>query len=429
MEKVVHALKQSQKLMDLLQMRKKNNSIVKLPGDRYELYLSKYRKRRVESCFHWGPSFGKLLLTPVPVIVIVVRTKKLSCYAFSKIISLKLGTWLKSIGREAEWVRERLIAEMDSFALEQDANMKRLVKEYGEYQGQVHSLLVTFGSVEMQMIHIDMRFPNYQSVLYLTEGPPTHVFPVQCHLGLKTEEGVSVEQYVDWLLKELFDYQGAREALVSAIKSNSELEQFVRDYGILGAPMAVLKDAEHKVSGNACAEGEEEVFKGYCGFVGGWPHCGPSSAGFRAVMFSSYSPHGGEAYDAEFQVNPITLLTNVIASVDGVLVKAGAQIALEAMNALLLAKAAIDRLSHVRLANFNLATKDDKRWGKSDLVIHSAHALTKTFKAEASKCIAQKGKFLRNMKEKLPLPSKDKFQDYCGTLEAEKSIGKRKRSG
>jgi hypothetical protein len=355
--------------------------------------------------------------------MLLVKTKELSYYAFITVVSVQLGSWLKTIGRDAEWVRERLIQEMDRYALTLDANLQKLVNEFGEYQGQVHSLLITFGHVLLQMIHIDMKFPNYQSVFYLSAGPVTHVFPAHRQLGLMTAEGVSPEQYVDWMMLELFDYEEGREALVAAIKSLPGVEQLIRDYGILGAPMSVLKSSEHKFQGHPVSGCQDGFFKGYCGFVGGWPHCGPSSDGFRAVMFSSYSPKGSEAYDATFQINPSTLVTSVKDTIQGVLQRQGAGVALKALNAWFLARTAADRCSHVRLGNYRLTDKGEKNWDKSDVSIFAAHALTTTFNTEASKLIPSKAKFVENMKKKLPgLPTPNQFGEYCAVLNQEKEL-------
>jgi hypothetical protein len=366
------------------------------------------------------------LLSEALFLLLPVETPGKDYSAFINIVKLKLAIWLKKIKRKPEWVREKLIAGMDGFVLEKDANMQMLKAKFGAYEGRVHSLLVTFGRVEMQMIHIDMLFPNYQGVLLLTEGPGTHVFPAHQKRGLAEEDGVSVEQYADWLWSELWGYAG-KEAFVSAINRCPDLAELVKEYGVLGVPLADLKDSEVKVS-----PGEQRSLKGYFGFPGSWPHCGPACEGFRAVMFSSYCPksESEKAYDPNIQYSPFTLLSEVLTGLEQVRDILEVGDLKEALPALTLMKATLDKQAHERMGQLQFLDLEEKEWTSSEKLLHAAHTVSTTFKKEGTKCFASDADFAKNMKEKLPGNlKKEKFEKYLleGQDIPQESKKKRKR--
>jgi hypothetical protein len=365
------------------------------------------------------------LLSEAHFDAVAVETPGTDYSAFINIVKLKLAIWLKEIKRKPEWVREKLIAGMDGFVLEKDDNMQRLKAKFGAYEGRVHSLLVTFGRVEMQMIHIDMLFPNYQGVLLLTEGPGTHVFPVHQKHGLAEGDGVSVEQYADWLWSEIWGFAG-RAAFVAAINRCPDLAELVKEYGILGVPLPDLKASEVKVS-----TGEQCTLKGYFGFPGSWPHCGPACEGFRAVMFSSYCPksESEKAYDPNIQYSPFTLFSEVLTGLEQANESLVVGDLKEALPALTLIKATLDKQGHERMGQLQFLDLEEKEWTSSEKLLHAAHTVSTTFKKEGTKCFASEEDFANNMKEKLPGNlSKETFENYLlGSQDIPKESKKKRK--
>jgi hypothetical protein len=86
-----------------------------------------------------------------------------------------------------KWIRDRLLEEMDAYALIKAPCLRKLRESKGgvPYERQVYSLLISYGDVPAQSLNIDMAYPLYQGVLLLlTPSPPTQVFSLQNDLHI-----------------------------------------------------------------------------------------------------------------------------------------------------------------------------------------------------------------------------------------------------
>lgn len=102
-----------------------------------------------------------------------------------------LKEWLKDHNKTMEWLRDRLLEEMDTYVLTKDPCLQKPMKSRGgiPYGRQACSLLISYGPVLAESLHIDLASPLYRGLLLLTPTPPIHVFPVQNDLKMNVLGG------------------------------------------------------------------------------------------------------------------------------------------------------------------------------------------------------------------------------------------------
>jgi hypothetical protein len=233
--------------------------------------------------------------------------------AFLRVLRELGKKWLKDHGVDAEWIRQLLKQQMNHYVLKRDKNFQKLRKKMNnaEYSLQVMSLLISYGDVGPQSFHIDMIYPHYQAVLFLTEGPVTEVCPPQNVFRFNPEEGLTEEALVDLLTRRLARVPDrVSQRLLSVLKdvatSHPEETAFLKQYGLVMAPLEVIQSA--KIS--YLPEGQE--FAGYGGFEGSGVHRGPACSKNRFVLFASYSPEAHEPYDPDVQYSAVTFMSDLI---------------------------------------------------------------------------------------------------------------------
>jgi hypothetical protein len=252
--------------------------------------------------------------SPCCCICSAFRTAPGRCKAFDEIVAKHKPCmdWLKAHGKTTEWLRLRLLEEIDTYALTKDPGLQKLMESRGgiPYERQVYSLLISYGKVPAQSQHIDMVYPLYQGVLLLTPSPPTHVFPVQNVLNMSVEK-LEVEDFVDLLGDRLGSLlsSAARNDLVKAIRADEDAVLLIERYGWLYAlgrdKLNAYKQVIHWMPG------EGEPFCGYVGLPGSVIHRGPPCAAFRLALFASYGQATDEPYKDSVQYTAPSLHANL----------------------------------------------------------------------------------------------------------------------
>jgi hypothetical protein len=223
-----------------------------------------------------------------------------------------LKKWLKDRYKKKEWIRDRLLEEMDTYALTKDPYLQRLMKSRGgvPYVRQVNSLLISYGTVPAQSSHIDMVGPLYQTVLLLTSSPPTEVFPVQNLMNTQSEK-LGVEDFVALVCR----WSGSnvtvtvRDDMIRAIRSVRAAVDLIEQYGWLFATTDTKAQAHREAKERMPGQGAPVC--GYLGFPGSVIHRGPACAEFRLSAFASYGQASDEPYDEDVQHTAPSLYANL----------------------------------------------------------------------------------------------------------------------
>jgi hypothetical protein len=210
--------------------------------------------------------------------------------------------WLKEHGKSTEWLRLRLLEEFDTYALTKDPSLQKLMESRGgiPYERQVYSLLISYGKVPAQSLHIDMVNPLYQGVLLLTPSPPTHVYPVQNVLNMNVEK-LEVEDFVNLLCERSPSpvSTDARNDLVKAILDDTGARSLVERFGWLFASAKDKLIASKQVTDQLPGKGSP--FCGYVGFPGSVIHRGPPCDRFRMALFVSLGQASDKPYEDDGQ--------------------------------------------------------------------------------------------------------------------------------
>lgn len=213
-----------------------------------------------------------------------------------------LVDWLVARNKTVEWMRDRLLEEMDTYALTKDPCLQKLMESRGgiPYERQVYSLLISYGKVPAQSLHIDMAYPLYQGVLLLTPSPPTHVFPVQNVLNMNVKK-LEVEDFVDLLCKRSTSplSRAGRSDLVRAIRNDKHAAFLVEHFGWLYASTDAKMEA-HKQATDLMP-GQGSPYCGYLGLPGSVIHRGPACDAFRLSLFVAYGQASDEPYNPDVQ--------------------------------------------------------------------------------------------------------------------------------
>jgi hypothetical protein len=212
-----------------------------------------------------------------------------------------------------KWIRDRLLEEMDAYALIKDPCLRKLRESKGGVpnERQVYSLLISYGGVPAQSLHIDIAYPLYQGVmLLLTPSPPTQVLPLQNDLDVSKAphidtayplcQGVllltpspsthalphqhvldtskadklEVKDFVDLLCRRLTSpiSDDAKAEMVRAIRSDVDAVELVEKYGLLFAPTVATLRAHRNATEQLPGQGRAPI----CAFPGSVIHQGPA---------------------------------------------------------------------------------------------------------------------------------------------------------
>ena len=245
------------------------------------------------------------------------------CGFFKKLVNKHCKDWLKSVGKTPEWLRARLIQEMDYYVLQKDETVQALQHKKGSYQGKTFSLLVSYDDVGPQAVHIDMVYPSYQGCMLLTPGPVTDVFPVQNILDIPLDGDGNARRDAEvfaklmglWIQRSPDCFESTLVEAILSAEANEDVDvpQFVRDYGSVMAPWPVMLRANESLPFSLASQARREDVLGYVGFVGSVVHRAPSAKGLRVVFFSSYTPPSAKKYDPDSQFTQLGFMAYLFA--------------------------------------------------------------------------------------------------------------------
>lgn len=199
---------------------------------------------------------------------------------------------------------------MDDHVLKKDLSMQKLIKKNGGYEGRVYSLLVSYGEVEAQPIHIDCVYPEYMGAMLLTPGPKTVICPVHEELGIELGE-MTCQDLAELICARMGRSSLKHEAeLTKALESIKDVRDFIKNFGYVLSSAKVRATAASQLLEAHPGLADKET--GYVGMMGSVCHGGPKSKRDRHVAFASYKPTYLEGYNGDEQHNSATFLAVII---------------------------------------------------------------------------------------------------------------------
>ena len=189
--------------------------------------------------------------------------------------------------------------------------MQGLIKKFGQYEGMVYSLLVTYGEVDAQPVHIDCVYPEYMGAMLLTTGPKTDVFPV--HEEMDIELGEMTCQDLATLICNRVGHRSKKneDELARVLNDLTSMAETIKSFGYVLSSWESRNQANEKLLKSHPGMDDEET--GYVGIMGSVCHSGPKSDGLRAVLYGSYAEQGNaEPYTGDAQFNSATFLAVIL---------------------------------------------------------------------------------------------------------------------
>lgn len=220
-------------------------------------------------------------------------------------------TWLETHGNvTGEWVAKQLRDHLDDFVLTKDLVMQALIKKHGQFEGVAYSLLVSYGKVGAQPVHIDCVFPEYMATLTLTPGPKTDIFLVNEEMDIELGE-MTCQDFA----RLICNRSGCRsckeheEELALALQ-DEHIPEMIKHYGYVLSSWECRNRASDKLLKSHPGLADNET--GYVGMLGSVCHSGPMFNGLRGVLYGSYNIPGRKGYNGRNQYNSATLLAVII---------------------------------------------------------------------------------------------------------------------
>ena len=175
------------------------------------------------------------------------------------------------------------------------------------YAFRNHAIIMSYGGVNAQDIHIDLDIPEqYQfGVLLTADSPPTLEYRPRLAV---LAENTSLDTI----------WQDIPEGLDEILRKNPTTQHDLNCYGCLFSdPVKVDRDLQYQANDQAMAGGVipvKDLFP--TGTVISLPgrvaHGGPKTKSFRAVIFFTGSPCGVAHYDSDKQANRTMLVGNML---------------------------------------------------------------------------------------------------------------------
>jgi hypothetical protein len=223
------------------------------------------------------------------------------------------GAWLKKNGVTADVVAGILKDAMDDYVLTKDRAMQALIKRRGgeAFECRVCSLLVSFGKVGAQPIHIDCVYPDFLGAMQLTPGPRTLLYPVHEEIGVQHGE-MTCRDFARLVRMRLGNWikEGEEAALAEACEDNRVVRESIQQFGyLLASPDDRSHANERLLASNPLLE---DTRPGYMGMLGSICHCGPPCEEDRVVEFSAYAEKDAEGYTGNTQHNVVSFLGHTV---------------------------------------------------------------------------------------------------------------------
>jgi hypothetical protein len=225
--------------------------------------------------------------------------------------------WMSNKKLDPFDVGRALVKALDKRALEHDELVKKLsAVRKKKYQPGAKSLLISFGEVPGQALHIDMVYPLVQASLNMTNTRPTEVYPVQDQLSVLNweETGMPVDLFINLLQNRVRKRLSVadKSVLIEIIRENKDIVDSISQYGwlIVSQPekMAARSKLEESMEEVVGMEWEAVSQSGYFSFAGSIIHAAPpvyakgrERGKLRMVLFGSFHAEGDDPYDKKSQ--------------------------------------------------------------------------------------------------------------------------------
>jgi hypothetical protein len=271
-------------------------SCMQINGGRFELFLGAWHRIRGTVCSARIPN-SDCSHVPPPIVFFLPEKDRRS--AFKEVMQEFSAVWLDSKGVSANWIADQLIKMMNDYVLEKDQAMKDLVQTHGgvKYVGRVYSLIVSYGKVDAQTIHIDCLYPDYLGAMLLTPGPKTVLFPVHKELGIRAGE-MTCKDFAKLVCERMPDQlKNLEEELAEEFAKCKETTQLIEACGYSLASNEVRERAKARLLASNPVLADTQP--GYLGMLGSTCHCGPAAYKPRVVLFSTYTQEADKRYTKE----------------------------------------------------------------------------------------------------------------------------------
>lgn len=235
-------------------------------------------------------------------------------------------------------VGRALVKALDTRALEHDELVKKLSVTRGKkYQAGAKSLLISYGDVPGQALHIDMEYPLVQANLLMTDSKTTEVYPVQELLEVPNweETGMPIDLFMDLLQKRVRTQLSGpdRRELTSIFQKKRGLTESIKKFGWLLASQQDMKAARTRLEGRleevVHMEWKDVKEAGYFSFPGSVVHAAPpvrvrkrrKAADdeeedlddiMRMLLFGAYHGEGDKPYNKVTQESAASLFTGIL---------------------------------------------------------------------------------------------------------------------